>query len=447
MSKPVNGSRPRLEAGGSDASVKWANSQYSKLLPTMQSAAQLSAASFRAEDRALIHASSVDSFKVFHAGNRHVRRFLQVIKTSSRADAMQALDLLLAAVVPHLRLHNRALGLDDLYVHDLTLSRGEFSRAMHWDGRWWNFPGADGFNVWFLVEPAQRELQGAGEGNMFLAPGLASASAPPQYWASSPDGGARWGSQPSAAADDTYPEPVQPPTSSQRGLKAAGLKHFLYLNMTPGDCLVFTKRTAHFGDPRPAMRGMVHSRRLAVTARVLVRPENSRTAPFWMPKTASDKLSEWASQAWGRVPGTDRIELRDRHALTFRVFRALGPASREAGDACYDCTPCALQWLIHVPKTGGSDLIDGMLTDPNFRRTAVPGAFPLFDWPTITAAHLTAIDGAFVRNRPHSGQNRLFRKTPTWLSTENSLGRVVDAIGLVPSLTPPARICIAAVLR
>ena len=62
-------------------------------------------------------------------------------------------------------------------------------------------------------------------------------------------------------------------------LSTLGIK-LSYLDMRPGDLLLFSKRQMHMSDPRPALRDVVNTRQ-AAHGRVVVRPAGARGIVVW----------------------------------------------------------------------------------------------------------------------------------------------------------------------
>ena len=178
------------------------------------------------------------------------------------------------------------LSLDDLWVYSLGNQRGAYFPDLHWDWNWAMYPGAAGFNLWCMVEEAQPEA--LGQGNMFLAhtPHMLPTD-PPIQWRFSGDhkGG--------------YTEFEHKGIPDQTGVRRFPLRghetyrdtqlSWRYLNMTPGECLVFSKRTLHMSDPRPHLSGRVpvgQLRRLAMNVRVAIRPKRAaKSMPVWLGHT------------------------------------------------------------------------------------------------------------------------------------------------------------------
>ena len=86
---------------------------------------------------------------------------------------------------------------------------------------------------------------------------------------------------------------------------------FSYLGMTPGECLIFSKRTLHMSDPRPLMKGE-RARRLALNVRVLIRnPKFGGKVHVWFGHgkfTTSEEL-QWLRKRWGNPTGTALVSI------------------------------------------------------------------------------------------------------------------------------------------
>lgn len=91
------------------------------------------------------------------------------------------------------------------------------------------------------------------------------------------------------------------PLRRYKSVADAGLS-FKYLNMSAGECLLFSKRTMHLSDPRPFLRRQVapgHLARLAMNLRVLVKEPGATTIPFWSGHKYN--LPNLAKPAWRRT--------------------------------------------------------------------------------------------------------------------------------------------------
>jgi hypothetical protein len=192
-----------------------------------------------------------------------------------------ALDALVASLLPHVRLRG-----DDgrplpspppqsccVYYYCL-MERGAYIPSAHWDTDWWMFPGAEAFQIWYLLENDDPTNQG----NMFLADCSSDVLAPgepPCRLAIQPDGAVR---KLTHTASSTKGEEI---LREFPNVDAAGIS-YSYLDMAPGECLVMSKRTIHMSDPRPHLHG-IRPTRLALNMRVIITTPNddgSFTLPF-----------------------------------------------------------------------------------------------------------------------------------------------------------------------
>ena len=93
--------------------------------------------------------------------------------------------------------------------------------------------------------------------------------------------------------------------------------------MTPGECLVFSKRTLHMSDPRPHLDPnrpdfipVGQLQRLAMNVRIVVRPRRgARQMNFWSGHEYARKKMTWSTWAckWARhrqvVGGYEQVNI------------------------------------------------------------------------------------------------------------------------------------------
>ena len=147
--------------------------------------------------------------------------------------------------------------------------RGAYFPHLHWDTDWKQFPGCDGFQLWYFVENDDPD----GEGNMFMArtDELSPDDDPVELFLN-PGG--------SVSKNALHPSEANPHAKVElkryASLDECALS-FEYLACDPGDLLIFSKRTLHMSDPRPHLREHADVRRLALNMRVIVRAASCRT--------------------------------------------------------------------------------------------------------------------------------------------------------------------------
>ena len=132
----------------------------------------------------------------------------------------------------------------------MLYERGAYFPQVHWDAAWLQFPGVDGFQIWYLLEENDRE-----GGNMFM--GRTSDphidELPVRYFQS--DGGFIKAIN---DMDQNFDSDI--PVKTFSDFNETGLE-FRYLDMQAGDCLILSKRTLHMSDPRPFLAGLSPRRR------------------------------------------------------------------------------------------------------------------------------------------------------------------------------------------
>eukprot|EP00308_Calcidiscus_leptoporus_P025200 CAMPEP_0119372188 /NCGR_PEP_ID=MMETSP1334-20130426/18210_1 /TAXON_ID=127549 /ORGANISM="Calcidiscus leptoporus, Strain RCC1130" /LENGTH=323 /DNA_ID=CAMNT_0007389611 /DNA_START=87 /DNA_END=1058 /DNA_ORIENTATION=+ len=303
---------------------------YAHVLPAMQNAAQISAASFAHHEHNIdVSANSANQFTIINAPG--LLKPLQELELSrSVVAACQTIDHLLEMVLPHVHVPGRTrLGLNDVLPFGFALARGAYFPDLHWDTDWSIFPEADGFNLWYMVELPQKAAKG--EGSMFLAP-----------------------SETTSHVSDPQPVQVQlhPDGSTSKLLHLMGavnpklpLHHFAniedmkirwqYLNMSRGEVLLMGKRVMHMSDPRPHLPAhkpkirVGKLRRLAMNVRVLIRPTPYAPVPVWLGHPYTRMLA--GDKSFREPQSFEVMNVTHRHALLFGYKTAV--AAHLARDA------------------------------------------------------------------------------------------------------------------
>jgi hypothetical protein len=143
---------------------------------------------------------------------------------------------------------------------------------------------------------------------------------PPSRWDVLPDGrvdkAAYYGSV------DTMP------VKSYASLGDAGLR-FAYLNATPGDVVVFSKRTLHVSDPRPhVLRARAPTSRVAVVWRVVVRGPDG-TVPLWAGHLHARRYAPGVARNFSERAHADSFSA-SRHGLVDRCLGTSRPPALAA---------------------------------------------------------------------------------------------------------------------
>jgi len=290
-------------------------SRFPELLAAL-STKQISAQDFSPDERIDVDAVRVSKYKIIAAPQllSRVQQFCElknkVMSESGHRspqrncvlqEQMQVLDELLLVILPHVRLHSRALTLNDCICYGFGARVGAPFPHIHWDTDWLLFPDADGFQLWYLVDN-QKDC-----GNMFIArtPHLLPSDPPVRFVLS------RDGTVVKTFHDKRFPPEC--PLKIFASADACGLT-FAYLAMQPGDCLIFSKRTLHMSDPRPHLRSEPITR-LACEARIIIRPEGTDILPFWYNHPYAEDFPLHKRLA-GQSRDTGVLKAIDRHEMS-----------------------------------------------------------------------------------------------------------------------------------
>ena len=242
--------------------------------PTLDAARRVTPADFSAADRVNARADAIDEWKLFEAPEFHERVRACMADSLAGDESNEAveqrsamLDALVARALEHVEIPGRGpLTLDDCYIYSCAQERGAYFPHVHWDTDYMCFPEVDAFQIWYLIENERPT------GNMFMARTATFArSDPPCRYLMQADGSV------TKVLHDA--SDVEPPLQRFDSLEASGLR-FEYLDMAPGECLVFSKRTLHLSDPRPHLDGEDVGR-LAMNVRVLLRPADRPSFSVW----------------------------------------------------------------------------------------------------------------------------------------------------------------------
>jgi hypothetical protein len=275
------------------------------LLPHLDAAPSISTKDFDMSEPVDVSSNAVAMHKIIPATThlQSLRNALDLYDAGKPGQMQEALDALLSDVVPHVHRSHALISLDQIVYYGLNKERGAYFPFVHWDTDWLQFPEADGFQIWYLLEENDQE-----GGNMFLAntDDLHDDDPPVTYL---PD---KNGGIVKTFADVRYPEtPLKLFTSANE----SGLE-FQYLDMHAGDCLIFSKRTLHMSDPRPFLAGNP-PKRLALNVRLIIREKDEDTIPFWPGHIFQKKwpmnsgLRSWALKQVKQAKQTMRSVIRD----------------------------------------------------------------------------------------------------------------------------------------
>ena len=249
------------------------------LLPHLNGAAKISTEDFDVNESVDVGSDAVAEYKIVSARS-HLRALTTAVDLYNAGQPAQmhdALDfLVLDVVLPNIHRDRSLVSLEQLVYYDLMRERGGYFPFIHWDTDWLQFPEADGFQIWYLLEENDEE-----GGNMFMVKtdDLRDDDPSVRYLPTKTGGIIK------TLHDINSPEN---PLKLFSSVNDSGLE-FQYLDMHAGDCLIFSKRTLHMSDPRPFLAGKPR-KRLALNFRVIVRDKEEDTIPFW-PGHVVQKLS------------------------------------------------------------------------------------------------------------------------------------------------------------
>jgi len=247
----------------------WADPEVRDIL---QKAKRATAESFNGV-RVDVSQDAVHQWKIFAAPELLDEMTLGTQHPGNRSGAW---DRLVALALRHVASRGRRkpkVTMDDVIMFSDSWQPGGYYPHIHWDTDWYGFPEMEGFQLWYLLENHWE----AGLGNMFMLDSAAVKGHDNPVRFEIRGGRVMMLEHPSAGDVSTRPEY---PQRSFGSLSEMGLRSVSYLDMKPGDCLVFSKRTLHMSDPRPYLQGHAVTRH-AINARVVLRPEGRRTVNFW----------------------------------------------------------------------------------------------------------------------------------------------------------------------
>ena len=259
----------------------WEQQHYATLLPLLDRARRVTLADFPAERKIDVHDDPINGsitgdFKIFSVAHA-LPEWLGAIERLDMPRAMRALHSTVKAALEHLHAPGRRhLTLDDVTLQGLLFAAGIVGPVIHWDPNWETFPHAAGFNLWCLLE----EHVDPGEGNMFLFRTKELAPTDGAVSFSFNENGHVYKEN----HMDNWLGTVRPSTVLKIYDTVEQINfEVTYLEMRPGECVVFSKRTLHQGDIRPHARGVpVRSiSRRAMSVRVAIHAEGSNATNIW----------------------------------------------------------------------------------------------------------------------------------------------------------------------
>jgi len=309
------GSR-RLDLDRVTHSIMKSGYNHSALLPELNAARTISAASFEHAPRVNVGPKAVQEYKIVDA-QALLKPLLELYRTRVNSEAAALSDMLLKLMLPHIHLDGKQLQLSDLVFYGFNLERGAYYPDMHWDTDWNMFPNAAGFQLWYMLEEPDEKITGEW-GNMFLArtPELLPNDLP-LYMRVNEDG---------SLTKNLHLMYAMHPVMGWGRWQDANLS-FEYLRPKPGEVLIFSKRTLHFSDPRPYMHGLKVDR-LVMNMRVIVKhPQYG--VPFQPNHPYVQSVPKHIKESWAPVDhqagGLHHMQGIHRWDWLFKAGRGFSP--------------------------------------------------------------------------------------------------------------------------
>jgi hypothetical protein len=191
-------------------------------------------------DRNKINEYKIINLKNLLANAKKLQRF---------NDPAKHLKTLLSGILPHVHLKNRKLTIEDCVIVDLFVPKGSLFSKMHTDVEWDIFNKSDGFQVWYLIENDKPF------GNMFIL--NTNHVKTPTNLIIKKNG-------------KINQEPNGDINNNQSILLDESIRDdpMYYLDMKPGECLIFGRNLYHLSDFRDG-----HSRS-AINFRVVIKDKD-----------------------------------------------------------------------------------------------------------------------------------------------------------------------------
>lgn len=239
-----------------------------KILPILESAEKISANSFCEELKVDASRSSLGNYKIIDL-SQHTEALVDIYKNGGvdniSHQGCRILDNLISDILPYISVGGRDVNLDQCLYYAFG-GGGASIPQIHSDTDWLQFPDADGFQIWFLLENPEKT------GNMFLVDTpLQSCNDMPQCFDFKSDG--------TVHREHLCVDYQQVPINIFNSIDDCKFR-FRYLDMKSGDCLLFSKRQLHMSDPRTVLQNNF-SNRLAIYMRIIIKKDASSSIKFW----------------------------------------------------------------------------------------------------------------------------------------------------------------------
>ena len=178
-------------------------------------------------------------------------------------DPSKHLKTLLSSILPHVHLNNRNLTIEDCVIVDLLVPKGSYFSKIHTDVEWDIFNKSDGFQVWYLIKNDKPV------GNMFI---LNTNHVKPATNLRVKKNG------------QINQEPNGNINNNESILLDESIRDdpMYYLDMEPGECLIFGRNLYHLSDFRDV------NSRSAINFRVIIKdkdggiPINTKSKTYYL---------------------------------------------------------------------------------------------------------------------------------------------------------------------
>jgi len=239
-----------------------------KIVKLLDAADKISAISFSAEKKIDASRNVIGNYKIIDL-KQHTKELKNLFikdELNTSPQAYGVVDDLVKDILPHIAVGERKLKLDDCLYYSLGGGKGAPITHIHSDTDWLQFPDADGFQFWFLLENLEET------GNMFVVDTpLQGGNDLPECFDFKGDG--------TVHRELLAATHGQIPINIIKNIDDCKFT-FKYLDMKAGECLLFSKRQLHMSDPRPTLERKF-SNRLAVHMRIIIKNPGSKSIKFW----------------------------------------------------------------------------------------------------------------------------------------------------------------------
>ena len=239
-----------------------------KILPLLNAAEKISSKSFGVEKKVDVSRNAIGNCIIIDL-KKHTEELKNIFLKDLKFDSPQVcgiIDDLVKDILPYIAVGDRKLKLNDCLYYALGGGKGAPFTQIHNDTDWLQFPDADGFQFWFLLENLEET------GNMFVVDTpLQGGNDMPQSFDFKGDG--------SVHREHLTATDGQTPINIIKNVDDCKFT-FKYLDMKAGECLLFSKRQLHMSDPRPALE-KIFTNRLAVHMRIIIKKSGSESIKFW----------------------------------------------------------------------------------------------------------------------------------------------------------------------